>query len=113
MHTRNSDPPVKIVREIPLTWLIGGAILLVFHGGLTLSKLNRLEENQERYGQSLEKVATQVQQVTATLSLKDLKDNEQDFQIKETLRRISEAESNIKDINYRIGPPPPYNRKSQ
>lgn len=98
MQTRAEDAPglIKITREIPLPWLIGGVLAIV--GQAVLMWAGQRDQAQA-IAQLSTQMAEQTKQINALaekVGVGNLKDLEHDLKLNDLGRRMSEAEAAIK-----------------
>ena len=101
-HHRSDDPPgpFKVTREIPTPWLIGIVAAGFFQAVMLYAKQESQAGAIEKMGISqtdeIRKLSLQVQQLSADIGSKNLKDVEHDLKIADHERRILAVEARPK-----------------
>lgn len=87
---RAEDPPVKIIRQIPLTWLFS---LLAVVAGQAIALYYGQQENAKLVATLVARVET----LTEAINAKNLKDVEHDLNISDLQRRMLQIETRRKE----------------
>lgn len=86
MRHRKDDPPVKITREVPLPWLIGGTV------GLIVQAVT-LWIGQQNQGQAIKDMLMEVRELRASAAAGGLKTVEHTLKLEDHERRIGALET--------------------
>lgn len=87
-HHRNSDPPVKITREVRVEWLIGAMAAILFQGGILWNQNAASFEKQKEIAGDLRAVREKVEKI-------DVRSVEMKAQIDSLERRVSQLENRV------------------
>lgn len=103
-NIRDSDePPVKITREIPITWLIGIVCAVLFWAGTQWVQYSRLIATSEQQGKLIGDLTLQIVAMADKLDTAKMKNLEQDFTIANMKQRMDALEVRVERNTSNIG----------
>jgi hypothetical protein len=85
VNARSNDPPVKIVREVPLTWLIALVLSILIHAVL-------LWDAQQSQGAAIKDMSAEVRELRGAVNASGLKAVELDVRVADHERRLAVLE---------------------
>lgn len=100
-HIRSEDlgnaSMVKVTREIPLPWLLGGVAAFIFNTAQSWQSTGNLEKLGEAQNKTLEKLSEKIEKTNALVvtdgGIRAQKDNEHDLLLKTLENRVTALES--------------------
>jgi len=98
----NQESRIRLVKEIPLTWVLGGAFgFLMTVAGLAWTQVSgqqRLSEQVVLLNSSVVELSSRVVQLTAQINGKDLKDVAHDIRLDDLTRRVTDNEQILRSL---------------
>ena len=96
------DNRIRVIREIPLTWVIGGATSFLIAIGsvawVQITGQQRLTELMTLQGAAIQELTAKVAQLSAQINGKDLKDVEHDIRLNDLGRRVADNEVALRQM---------------